>query len=525
MIRPLPFALLLLALCCGLAPARPLGQPWVPPTDQEKTLVVALDAAPAHLNPAISTASALHRVADPMFNGLITLGPDGTPRPDLAERWVASDGPAGPETVYRFTLRSGIRWHDGARFSAEDVVFTFREILFRHHARARLGLANFVETIEAPDERTVVFRLRRPVSAFLSQLDVTDAPILPRHLYEGTDPLTNPLNQAPVGTGPYRFQARGTNGEVLLARNDDYFKMRQPAVSHLLFRLIPSAAEQAEALRSGRVDYLPRLDAREAERLAPEAGPGGPLVLRQVSAGPGGSNCQMSLAFNLARPLLASLPLRLALARGIDRAALAQAVVPGQGEPARAPLAAGLADFIDPALALPGYDPDAARAELAARGPLSLELLAFAAFEPWVRHLAGQLGALGVTLRPRLVAPGEFEQAVFQRRDFDLALVSYCHGLDPALGAGRMFASQAIGMSFGNAAGFDDPAMDAALSRAFVGPRAARIAAWGEVQRQAIAAMPYVWLVDTRFTVAWRSAFTGFAPWSGQFAEAVAPRQ
>ncbi|MBE9603344.1 hypothetical protein IAI18_00570 [Acetobacteraceae bacterium H6797] len=503
------------------------AQPWQVERGMphEPVVVVAVEADPGQLNPAISTASPVHRVADSLFNGLVSVAADGSIRPDLAEGWSASDGPNGPETVWRFTLRDGIRWHDGVAFSAEDVAFTLQEVLFKHHARARAGLAPAVEAVEAPDARTVIIRLKRPHPALLAQLDVTEAAILPRHLYEGTDPLTNPYNMRPVGTGPYRFVSYEAGRQTVFARNDTYFKMRQPAVGRLVFRVIPEAADQVAALRSGEVDYLPRVSAEDARLLAADAGPDGPLVLRHVHGGPGGSNCQMVLAFNLDRPALSSLALRRAVAMGIDRQELVDDLVPGQGRVARAPLSAGLADFANAAqVTLPPHDPAAAKAAIAAVAPPPMVLLSFTNFAPWAEAIRADLAPLGLTVETRTMAPRDFEAAVFQRRDFDMALISYCQGPDPAVGAARMYSSQSIGLPFGNAAGWRDATVDEALDDA-VGRRHHRILAWASIQDKAAAALPYVWLADTDFTVAWRRELMGFSPWSGQFAESVSPRR
>ena len=127
-------------------------------TAQSATLVVAIAADPQHFNPAITTGSHTHTVADVLFNGLVALDREARPLPDLAQSWTIEDG----GKTYRFKLAKGVRWHDGKPLSADDVVFTFREILLKHHARTKASLSPVLEAIEAPDAETVVFRLKRP---------------------------------------------------------------------------------------------------------------------------------------------------------------------------------------------------------------------------------------------------------------------------------------------------------------------------------------------------------------------------
>jgi peptide/nickel transport system substrate-binding protein len=93
------------------------------------TLVVAISADPGHLNPAITTSGATHTAAELIYNGLLGRDERGDPVPDLAESWTVEQAGA----VYRFRLRDGVTWHDGTRFTAADVKFTFEEVLLKLH--------------------------------------------------------------------------------------------------------------------------------------------------------------------------------------------------------------------------------------------------------------------------------------------------------------------------------------------------------------------------------------------------------
>jgi peptide/nickel transport system substrate-binding protein len=451
--------------------------------------VIAVQADPDRLNPA--AAEPPHPVANHMFSGLVLLDEAGTPRPDLAAAWREET-----PLRWRFTLREDARWHDGAPVTADDVVFSFREVLFLHHARARVALAPNVAAIEAPDARSVVFTLRRPDPAFLLKLDVTAAPILPRR--HGADPAS------PVGSGPFRLVEHRRDDRVVLAR------VRGEGVERLVFRIIPDAATQAAALQRGEVDYIARVAPADVARLAQAPG----VTLRQLRSGPGGGNCVMTLVFNTAR---VTLPLRRALAQAVNREALLARLAFGQGRVAQAHLASGLGPFHLPdALAALPMDRAAARAEPIGTPP-PLDLLAFASFGRWAEALREDAAAIGLTLRPRLLDPAGFAEAVFARQDFDLALVSYCQGAAPSIGARRMFDWSAVGAPFGNAALYRDAEIQALLEQDSV-------PAWHAIQRRAADDLPYWPLVETDFTVAWRDATTGWAPWSGRFADATRVR-
>ena len=179
MIRLLMLLLLSLSGLCAAQPAPARGG----------VAVIVVPADPGHLNPAISTGSHVHAAADSIYNSLVELDRDLRPQPDLALRWTISEG----GTVYTFHLAPGVRWHDGTAFTSADVKYTFEEVLLKHHARTKAGLGHVLAAIETPTPDTVVFRLRKPYGALLQLLNVTEAAILPKHLYQGSDPLTNPV--------------------------------------------------------------------------------------------------------------------------------------------------------------------------------------------------------------------------------------------------------------------------------------------------------------------------------------------
>ena len=127
------------------------------------------------------------------------------------------------------------------------------------------------ERIYAKDDHTVVFEFKTPYPAFMSMFDVASVPILPKHLYEGTDYPKNEWNQKPVGTGPFKFAEWKKGGYVKLVRNDDYWKPGLPYLDAIWVHILPDAASRALALEEGRIHFtswswiegydIPRLEA------------------------------------------------------------------------------------------------------------------------------------------------------------------------------------------------------------------------------------------------------------------------
>ena len=162
---------------------------------------MAISADPGHLNPAITTSGATHAAAELLYNGLLGQDERGNPIPELAERWQVEQGGA----VYRFRLRDGVKWHDGAPFTAADVKFTFEEILLKFHARTKASLGGPLAGIDTPDDRSIVFRFKQPYAPLLSQLDATEAPSGPSFatsrqvsIASGNLPSANSNNAVPT---------------------------------------------------------------------------------------------------------------------------------------------------------------------------------------------------------------------------------------------------------------------------------------------------------------------------------------
>src|SRR5262249_33142814 len=156
---------------------------------------------------------------------------------------------------------------------------------------------------------------------------------LPRHLYQGSDPLTSPVNLKPVGTGPFKLESYRTDQQVVMVRNNDYFKPGLPYLDRLVFRVMPDANAQTLALLAGEIDYLPLVNRADVERLRSRAD----LTLAQTAFGTGGGNCINTLSFNLDRKPLADLRVRQAVAMAIDREQLLRDVLFGQGKVPGAP--------------------------------------------------------------------------------------------------------------------------------------------------------------------------------------------
>lgn len=236
-------------LALGSAPLPAAAQ--TPPD----VLIVGQIAEPKSLDPAAVTAVNDFRILVNLYEGL-TRYKDGTlqPEPALATDWeISEDG-----TVYTFTLREGVTFHDGTPFNAEAVKFNFDRMLDENHPYHDTGpfpLAFFfsaVETTEVVDDMTVKFTLNAPYAPFLSNLAYPTGLIVSPEAVKagGAD-----FGRNPVGTGPFKFVEWQSNERVVVDRYDDYWG-DAAGLQAVVFRPITDANTRVAEMLAGGIDMM-----------------------------------------------------------------------------------------------------------------------------------------------------------------------------------------------------------------------------------------------------------------------------
>jgi len=217
------------------------------------TLIVAAAGEPGCLAPQILFGGIACEIGDDIYNALLTMDHGHFSYGDLAKSWeISEDG-----LTYTFVLHENVTWHDGAPFSAEDVVFTYTTGM--KEGWALVDYFSGVEEVFAPDPNTVVIKLKEPNAAFISMLGAAGtwyAQILPKHLYEGTVYEENPHMREPVGTGAFKF-VKWVPGEYIeLERNENYFREGRPYLDRLIYVFFTDPETAQAAFRAGEVDVL-----------------------------------------------------------------------------------------------------------------------------------------------------------------------------------------------------------------------------------------------------------------------------
>lgn len=410
-----PGALLAAALCAAV----PLvgGLAATDAAAQAKTsVVIGMTLEPPHLDPTAGAAAAIDEVVYAnLFEGLTRIDESGAVRPALAESWeISEDG-----TTYRFTLREGVTFHDGASFEAEDVVFSLERIRAEGTENAQKDLYAAIESVEAEDARTVVVELSQPQGDLLWRLGWGDAVIV--------DPASAETNKTdPVGTGPFAFDGRVQGDLIRLTRFEDYWG-EPAALERATFRFIPDAAAQVAALLAGDIDAFPNIGAPETVARF-EADP-------RFEVAVGTTEGETILSMNHRRAPWNDVRVRRAIQHAIDRRALIDLAMIGFGTPIGSHFAPHHPAYIDLTDTAP-YDPEKARELLAAAG-VETPIKAVIKLPPptYARRggevLAAQLKAVGIELELVPVEWGQWLAEVFRDPwDFDFTIVSHTEPLD-----------------------------------------------------------------------------------------------
>ena len=213
-------------------------------SDLSNTLVYAGEGTDS-INPILDTHGELTTI---VFDGLLKLDANGKPVEGLAESYEFDEG----SNKYTFKLRSGVKWHDGEEFNADDVVYTY-DTIKNDETLSASATSNYedISEIKKVDDSTVEITLSEYNAPMLTYFTLG---ILPEHLYKGQDLSTTELNQAPVGTGKYKFVSWDADGGMItFEKNEDYYG-KVPNIDRLVYKTVGDETTKATMIQSGEAD-------------------------------------------------------------------------------------------------------------------------------------------------------------------------------------------------------------------------------------------------------------------------------
>lgn len=484
----------ILLLCLIAVFALSLGA--VSAQNNSNILIMARAADTTGLDPHTQTAFASFRLLELIYEPLVNLDADLNVVPSLAESWdFADDG-----MTLTLNLRQGVKFHNGADFTAEDVVATFNRIL--DEATGAAARANYlnIASIDTPDDYTVVFNLSQPDVPLLAALATTNAAIA-----DSADIESGNIATVANGTGPFKLENWTPEETTTLSANADWWG-DGPNVDGIEIRIIPDETSILAALRAGTIDFALLNDPLVATLLKDDPN----IVLNRVPA-----IAYHVLQLRAAVPPLDKLEVRQAISCAIDRQEVLDTASLGEGK-VTGPLT--MAAFALPTDELFCYqkDLDKAKELMAAAGMsdgFTLKVIAANAEPPTAlseaQNIQAQLAEIGITVEIE-----SMELSVYVDRwlkgDFEAAVALNGGRPDPYTMYARYW--QTTG-NLNNVAGYIDSTLDdlMARGRAETDP-AARYEIFAEFQRHLAEVAPWVWLYVGYEYTAQQPYVSGFIP-------------
>jgi peptide/nickel transport system substrate-binding protein len=371
------------------------------------TLGVVLE--PPHLDPTAGAAAAIDEIVYAnVFEGLTRIGPNGEVLPDLAESWTVSDD----GKVYTFKLHTGVKFHDGTDFDANDVKFSLDRARAADSVNAQKVLFAAIDNVEVVDPATVKVTLKHPQGDFLYDMGWGDAVIVAPE-----SAATN--KEKPIGTGPFKFDHWAKGSEITLVKADHYWG--DPVfLDKAEFRIIPDAAAQVPALLSGDVQAFPFFPPDAVDQVKDNP---------QLKVVIGSTEGETILSMNNKKPPFDNLKVRQAVSYALDRKAIIDGASGGLGQPIGSHMSPSNKAYVDLTGEYP-HDPAKAKELLKEAGfengfKTTLKLPPPAYARDGGQIIASELREIGIDAEIIPVEWAQWLDQVFTKKDYDLTIVSH----------------------------------------------------------------------------------------------------
>ena len=383
-----------------------------------QSLVYCSEGSPEGFDPALYTAGTTFDASShPIYDKLVEFKTGTTEVvPGLAESWeVSEDG-----LTVTFSLRQGVQFHSNDQFTpsrdlnADDIIFSFDRQgnpenpynsvsggTFEYFQS--MSMPDLIESIEKVDDYTVRFNLTRPEAPFIANMAMDFASILSKEYADAMMEAGTPemLNQQPIGTGPFIFQAYQKDAVIRYLRNDEYWG--EPAkVEALIFAITPDASVRYQKVQAGECHIMAYPNPADVQAMKDAENI---VVMEQEGLNVG------YLAYNTNMEPFDNPNVRKALNMAIDKQAIIDVVFQGSGQIAKNPIPPTMWSYND-AVEDDAYDPEAAKAMLEEEGvtDLSMKIWAMPVQRPY---------------NPNARRMAELMQEDFAQVGVDVEIVSY----------------------------------------------------------------------------------------------------
>ncbi|MBE4907156.1 hypothetical protein IMZ08_03665 [Bacillus luteolus] len=297
--------------------------------DQSKvggTVVLTSFADAVRLIPFTTSDSASNDIQGLIFDALLSQDINGAPIPNLAEKYTFDKA----KNTYTFTLRKGVKFHDGKPMTAKDVVFSYKMYMDPKSINSYKGDFESIESVTANGDHTVVIKLKEKDVLFLTNV-VTGAAVLASHQFpKGVADYNsnNKVHRNPIGTGPFKFKEWKAAERIVVVANKEYWNGR-PYLDQVITRILPDSNVEAINLLKGSVDFVEALDAAQLPQVSKNK------ALKTISYDYGRFDF---LGFNSKVAPFNDEKVRKALALGLDRQSIVSKVQLGRAYLASGPM-------------------------------------------------------------------------------------------------------------------------------------------------------------------------------------------
>ncbi|MGN8116359.1 peptide ABC transporter substrate-binding protein [Labrys sp. 22185] len=316
-------------------------------------MVISFSQEPTVFNPHLLHIEVDEGIHYSVFNPLFDVDPDGKFTPSLAVEvpTVENGGISADGLTWKVKLRDGVKWHDGKPFTAEDVKFTLELMVDPNFRSWRRTGHEHVRDIKVVSPTEISWRMDKPFAPYPSILASTF--IVPKHILgEAADKNTAPFNNAPVGTGPFKWSKRVAGDYIELAANEDYFG-EGPYLERIVYKYIPDMTVMYTQFKTGDVDVLGLqwITADHYEEAKTLEG-------KVVDVVPNATI--ESVGFNMERPQFKDPAVRKALYHALDKKTIIEALYYGLPAPTESYMPQQ-SFYYNPDLPKQDYDPEKAK--------------------------------------------------------------------------------------------------------------------------------------------------------------------
>ncbi len=384
----------------------------------------SISSSPNRINPLLATDSASSAISDWIFNGLVKFDKNAKIVGDLAKSWHFEDN----KTLI-FNLRDNVKWHDGAKFSAKDVLFTYNLLNSKKITTPYSSDFKEVKKVEVLDDYKIKVVYKKP---YFKALSIWMMGILPKHLWEKEkNPMQSKLNKFAIGTGPYKMsKAFEVNKNIELIANKDYFEGR-PNINKQIFHYVGDSATEFLMLKAKQLD-IGGLSPLQLSRQI------GDDFKRSFNIFERPSNGYTYLGFNLRKAPFNNIKVREAIALAIDKQELIDLLFFSHGQKCYGPFMPGTNAYPKDFKPL-SYNPKRAKEILKELGftkkhPLKFTITTNSGNDIRIKAveiIQQQLLKVGIKVKIRVMEWQAFLNTVVFPRNFDAVVLGWSLGLIP----------------------------------------------------------------------------------------------